>query len=170
MRFFFQSTYRSKHINIFFFILITFYIYCDTWNRPTKFRKIKLYGLVCETFRIYISQLYGHRARAADIARSPCPSLILFHTRIWEFQPILAWQKNRCRQEWTPEILVWTRGTCRVMWHASAFQSMALFRSAFISSVSRVMLEDMRRREDEAGGGRSACSRDCANESNRICH
>ncbi|KYN06296.1 hypothetical protein ALC62_02788 [Cyphomyrmex costatus] len=46
----------------------------------------------------------------------------------------------------------------------------ALFRSAFASSVSHVMLGDMRRREDEAGGGRGVGSRDCANGSNRIYH
>lgn len=49
----------------------------------------------------------------------------------------------------------------------------ALFRSASASSVSRVMLEDTKRRRGEMrrrGDRRGARNRDCANGSNRICH
>lgn len=116
------------------------------------------------------TQLYGQGARAANAARSPCPSSASIPYRDLRI-PARSWRGRRIvvgKTEPRRPSYMDTRDMSSDVARVGIPKCGALFRSASASSVSRVTLGD--EVERGGGGGRDARSRDCANGSNRICH
>lgn len=115
-------------------------------------------------------QLYGHEARAAD--------KFLSHSRLCSVRGSKN-SRRRARRivignaELRRSSYMDIRDKSSDMARVGILKCGALFRSASASSVSRVMLENTKRRRRKMrrrGDRRDARNRDCANGSNRICH